>query len=131
MPADNQLIADVGEAIWGPNWQPPLAAALVARPATVADWAAGREQVPADVWKELREIARLHALKLADLGQAMVTSYDAAVQRDKAKLARREALRWGAPWRITPAATPATSRGRSGRLAAGCNMAGPRAALRR
>ena len=89
MPADNQLIADVGEAIWGPNWQPPLAAALVARPATVADWAAGREQVPADVWKELREIARLHALKLADLGQAMVTSYDAAVQRDKAKMARR------------------------------------------
>ena len=40
MPADNQLIADVGEAIWGPNWQPPLASALVARDAVAASCAA-------------------------------------------------------------------------------------------
>jgi hypothetical protein len=85
---DNQLLADVGQAILGPNWQAPLAAALVQRPAAVADWAAGRERVLADAWKELREIARLHQLKLADLGQAIVTNYDAAVQRDTAKLRR-------------------------------------------
>lgn len=76
---DRTLIAEVGLALWGAAWQEPMAAALKQHKATVADWGQGRRPVPADVWQELREIARLHGLKLADLGQEIVRNYDAAV----------------------------------------------------
>lgn len=76
---DRTLIAEVGLALWGATWQDPMATALKRQKGTVSDWAQGRMPVPADVWKELREVARLHGLKLADLGQEMVRNYDAAV----------------------------------------------------
>jgi hypothetical protein len=47
----------------------------------VSDWARGRTPVPASVWKELREIARLQRFKLADLDQEIVRAYDAACSR--------------------------------------------------
>ena len=44
-----------------------------------ADWARGRTPVPAGIWKELREIVRLHGLKIADLDPEIVRAYDTAV----------------------------------------------------
>jgi hypothetical protein len=45
----------------------------------------GDTRIPPGVWKDLREIMRLRALAFADLGQEIVTAYDAAVQQGLAK----------------------------------------------
>jgi hypothetical protein len=45
----------------------------------VSDWGRGRRPVPAAIWKELREIVRLHGLKLADLDPEIVRAYDTAI----------------------------------------------------
>jgi len=78
---DKMLIPKVGLMLWGPDWQAPMAAALKQPAGTVADWARGRTPVPAGIWKELREIARLHGLKIADLDPEIVRAYDTAVTR--------------------------------------------------
>jgi hypothetical protein len=76
---DHTLIPKVGLMLWGADWQAPMAAALKQPAGTVADWARGRTPVPASVWKELREIVRLHGLKIADLDPEIVRAYDTAV----------------------------------------------------
>ena len=81
---DQALLATVGQTIWGLAWQGPMADALKLPPSTIAAWAAGRTSVPADSWKALREITRLHYLKLADLDPQIVSAYDAAVARASA-----------------------------------------------
>jgi len=78
---DGALIHEVGQTLWGSAWQGPMAKALQQREDTITDWARGRKPVPEEIWKELREVARLHGLRIADLGQQMVTAYDAAVVR--------------------------------------------------
>jgi hypothetical protein len=82
---DQALLAKVGQTIWGPAWQGPMAEALKLPPSTVAEWIGGRAAVPADSWRALREITRLHYLKLADLDPQIVSAYDAAVARASAK----------------------------------------------
>jgi hypothetical protein len=82
---DHVLLAKIGQTIWGPTWQGPMADALKQQPLTVTDWTTGRVAVPADIWKALREIARLHYLKLADLDPQIVQAYDIAVARASAK----------------------------------------------
>lgn len=82
---DQALLAKVGQTIWGPTWQGPMAEALNLPPATIAQWIAGRAAVPADSWKALREVSRLHHLKLADLDPQIVGAYDAAVARAPAR----------------------------------------------
>ncbi len=76
---DHTLIPKVGTMLWGADWQAPLAAALKQPMGTVADWASGRMPVPAGMWKDLREIVRLHGLKLADLDPQIVRAYDTAM----------------------------------------------------
>jgi len=76
---DHALIPKVGMMLWGPDWQAPMATALKQPAGTVADWARGRTPVPAGIWKELREIVRLHGLKIADLDPEIVRAYDTAV----------------------------------------------------
>jgi hypothetical protein len=48
---------------------------------TIEAWASGREPVPLEMWKELREATRLHYLKLADLDSEIVRAFDDAYQR--------------------------------------------------
>ena len=79
---DRTLIADLGVALWGTTWKSRMADALKQREALVSDWAAGKAAVPAGIWKELREVTRLHYLKLADFDQEIVRAYDAAVVRE-------------------------------------------------
>jgi hypothetical protein len=76
---DHILISKVGLMLWGTDWQAPMAAALRQPAGTVADWARGRAPVPAGIWKALREIVRLHGLKIADLDPEIVRAYDTAV----------------------------------------------------
>jgi hypothetical protein len=82
---DQALLAKVGRTIWGPDWQQPMAEALKLPPSAIAEWVGGRTAVPADSWKTLREVTRLHYLKLADLDPQIVSAYDAAVARASAK----------------------------------------------
>ena len=76
---NNMLIPKVGLIVWGPDWQAPMAAALKQPTNTVADWARGSRPVPAGIWKELREVVRLHGLKIADLDPEIVQAYDTTV----------------------------------------------------
>ena len=82
---DHILLAKIGQTIWGAAWQGPMAAALKQSQDTLTDWTSARTLVPADVWKALREITRLHYLKLADLDPQIVEAYDIAVARTSAK----------------------------------------------
>jgi hypothetical protein len=82
---DQALLAKVGQTIWGPDWQGAMAQALKLPASTISEWASGRSAVPADSWKALREVTRLHYLKLADLDPQIVGAYDAAVARASAK----------------------------------------------
>ncbi len=85
---DHIMLATIGKTIWGPAWEEPMAEALKERRHTVADWSTGRAAVPAAIWKDLREVTRLHYLTLADLDPQIVQAYDAAVARESAKLKR-------------------------------------------
>jgi len=76
---DHTLIPKVGLMLWGADWQAPMAAVLKQPTNSVVDWARGRRPVPAGIWKELREVVRLHGLKIADLDPEIVWAYDTAV----------------------------------------------------
>jgi hypothetical protein len=82
---DQALLAKVGQTIWGPAWQGPMAEALKVPASTIDAWARGSTAVPADSWRSLREVTRLHYLKLADLDPQIVSAYDAAVARASGK----------------------------------------------
>jgi hypothetical protein len=79
--SDAQLIAKIGETVWGASWQAPMATAVRQSRYTIEAWASGREPVPLEMWKELREATRLHYLKLADLDAEIVRAFDDAYQR--------------------------------------------------
>ena len=55
---DAKLIAEVGQALWGPAWKGPMAEAVRHQKSAVADWASGRLPVPAGVWSELKKLMR-------------------------------------------------------------------------
>ncbi|SEP51302.1 hypothetical protein SAMN02990966_07927 [Rhodospirillales bacterium URHD0017] len=78
---DRQLIEKIGETVWGASWQAPMATAVRQSRYTIEAWASGREPVPLEMWKELREATRLHYLKLADLDAETVRAFDDAYQR--------------------------------------------------
>jgi hypothetical protein len=79
--SDSQLIAKIGETVWGASWQAAMATAVRQSRHTIEAWASGREPVPLEMWKELREATRLHYLKLADLDSEIVRAFDDAYQR--------------------------------------------------
>jgi hypothetical protein len=79
--SDPQLIAKIGETIWGGPWQAAMATAVRQSRYNIEAWASGREPVPLEMWKELREETRLHYLKLADLDAEIVRAFDDAYQR--------------------------------------------------
>jgi hypothetical protein len=79
--SDSQLIAKIGETVWGASWQAAMATAVRQSRYTIEAWASGREPVPLEMWKELREATRLHYLKLADLDAEIVRAFDDAYQR--------------------------------------------------
>jgi hypothetical protein len=79
--SDSQLIAKIGETVWGASWEAAMATAVRQSRHTIEAWASGREPVPLEMWKELREATRLHYLKLADLDSEIVRAFDDAYQR--------------------------------------------------
>jgi hypothetical protein len=65
MAFDRSTLREVGEALFGPSWQTPLADELISpatgRPVnlrTVQRWAHGDTEIPESVWPSLAELAR-------------------------------------------------------------------------
>lgn len=52
-------IALIGEALYGPSWQTPLAEALGVALRTVQRWAAGTSEPAPGVWADLRRLAAI------------------------------------------------------------------------
>ena len=86
---NNELFTRCGKALCGDGirWKEQFAAQLGIRTDTADAMSKGDVRIPPGVWKDLREIMRLRALNFADLGQEIVTAYDAAVQQEMAKAA--------------------------------------------
>ena len=57
MPTDAELLERVGIALWGEQWQAPLARAVGLNDRTVRRYAAGERPVPTGLWLELHGIA--------------------------------------------------------------------------
>ncbi len=65
-------LPEIGEALWGEEWRPLLAAALNVNPRRVRAWAAGEEPVPEGVWCDLYELLRQQAVENARLSHAIM-----------------------------------------------------------
>ncbi len=62
----NQLLRDVGEALYGARWQTELAHALIISPRTMRRWAAG-QKVPQAIYLDLLSILDERSIKIAVL----------------------------------------------------------------
>jgi len=58
---DKETLCEVGEALYGPLWQNPLAEALGVGDRTVRYWASGDRAVPAGVWQDIGALCRARA----------------------------------------------------------------------
>ena len=74
MAFDHTTFCEAGEALFGPSWQTPLSAALVSPDTgepvalrTVQRWAKGEFQIPANVWRDLAQLARKRGKELERL----------------------------------------------------------------
>jgi hypothetical protein len=59
-----RLLAETGEALYGPRWQSDLARDLGVSDRTVRRWAAGTHDMPPGVSNDLLRLARKRALLL-------------------------------------------------------------------
>jgi hypothetical protein len=78
---DAELLEKVGQMLWGTAWKGPLAEAVRHQRTAVADWAGGRQPVPAGVWSELREVMRRRRHQLDELAPRVETAHDEALAR--------------------------------------------------
>lgn len=88
---DAELIDEVGQALWGPNWKGPMAEAVHHQKNAVVDWASGRVAVPSGVWNELKEIMRKRRHELDRLASRTQKAHDLALVRtvEQTKMGRR------------------------------------------
>lgn len=78
---EDALIADVGQALWGPAWKGPMAEAVRHRKGAIDDWARGKSAVPAGVWSELRELLRRRRHALDELAPRVQKAHDDALRQ--------------------------------------------------
>ena len=64
----DSLLAKCGRALYGPQWQTPLAQALGVADRTVRRWARGDTPTPVGVYIDLLLLTQEHAATLDDLG---------------------------------------------------------------
>jgi hypothetical protein len=81
-----ELFTRCGKALCGDGirWKEQFAEALGIRTDTADAMSKGDTRIPPGLWMDLRETMRLRALAFADLGQEVVTAYDAAIQQGMA-----------------------------------------------
>lgn len=70
----NKLIADAGQALYGPHWQSELARSLEVDRRTVSRWVAGVHGVPAGVYVDLLRLTHERAAALNDIADRIKTA---------------------------------------------------------
>lgn len=60
-----ETLRSVGEALYGPLWQTPMARALQVADRTVRYWAAGDREIPDGIWADLAAVCRTRGAELA------------------------------------------------------------------
>lgn len=66
------LLRQVGEALYGSNWQTPLCAAIGVSDRSVRRWVAGQDEMPRGVWHDIHRAARETADKISFFDNAIV-----------------------------------------------------------
>lgn len=64
MKRDVDTLRAVGEALFGPSWQTPLAEALGISDRNMRYWLAGRD-IPEGVWSDIAKICKARSAELA------------------------------------------------------------------
>lgn len=59
--AESRILAETGEALYGPRWQTDLARALGVSDRTVRRWAAGTQAVPPGAYTDLLRLTQERA----------------------------------------------------------------------
>ena len=60
----SRLLAEVGEALYGPQFQTQLARDIGCNPRTVQRWLAGANDPPAGIWMDLLRVTQERAMTL-------------------------------------------------------------------
>ena len=63
------LLAECGEALYGPRWQSDLARDLNVADRTVRRWVAGTSDIPSGLYSEILQLTQDRAAALASLGK--------------------------------------------------------------
>lgn len=71
MKLDADALQRVGEALYGPNWQTPVAADLAVSDRTVRRWVAGHA-IPDGVWADLALLCAKRGGALIQLGERLI-----------------------------------------------------------
>lgn len=66
MRLDVDTLDKVGNALFGPNWQTPLAKELAVNLRTMQRWASAETPMPERIWAEIGEICRQRSEALAN-----------------------------------------------------------------
>lgn len=66
------LLAQAGEALYGPRWQSEVARVLDVNIRTVQRWASGNTSVPPGVFVELRKLVKTRANVLISLNRRLL-----------------------------------------------------------
>lgn len=70
-----KLISDqlraVGQTLYGPAWQSPLAEALGVTDRTIRRWAKGEYEIPEGIAKELANVCRTRSIELERLAEKL------------------------------------------------------------
>lgn len=72
MKRDASTLAKIGEALWGPNWQTPMAYALEVADRTVRRWVKDGD-VPDGIWADLAAVCKERGDALLDWSKKLAS----------------------------------------------------------
>jgi len=76
-----RLLRVVGESLYGPSWQTPLAEALDLNVRTVQRWARSERQPSLDTWLRLAALVRHRRADLEDILDAIAAERQRRIKR--------------------------------------------------
>lgn len=70
MQRNAQTLSQIGQAMFGPNWQAPLSEAIKVSDRSIRKWLAG-DPIPEGVWTDVHAVCLKRAEDLLSLAQAL------------------------------------------------------------
>lgn len=67
----SRLLTETGEALYGPQWQSPLARDLGCNVRTIQRWVAGVNEPPDGIWMDLLRLSQERAMMLDALADRL------------------------------------------------------------